>query len=49
MKIAVIIINSLHAFAGLASIAYDIVFIGETGGSGDFSGGRGSEKLWKYN
>jgi len=42
------IVNSLHAFAGLASIAYDIVFIGEIGGSGNFSGGRGSEKLWKY-
>ena len=49
IKITVIINSSLHAFPGLASIPYDIIFIGETGGSGDCSGFKGSEKLWKYN
>lgn len=49
INITVITSSSFHAFPGLASIAYDIIFIGETGGSGDFSLFNGSEKLWKYN
>jgi hypothetical protein len=39
--------SSLHAFAGFACIEYDISFIADTGGSGDLSEGKVSEKRWK--